>query len=238
MRLNFFCSNDYVKNNFPIYPAKKRLSEFRKQKEWNTSNTKLNDLIQGHVKNCPGIMDIIKAGYIIPAWKDFLVDVKDNKIRIQTIQVEGNNLEITIWNDPSRIINEDDSWCDEVVKLNSPWICKSKALILFKSIAYNKNSFFEVYEGIVDPNTHPGQDIFLKFKREDAQYFIKAGTPLAQIIPFNINTNFELNLEANKKEFKNHIVDDYYKDIQHPKNLIYGWFRKHYMKHSRKIRYE
>jgi len=234
--LNFHCVSYFIKETFPIYPAKKTISEFRKNKKWTDNSNRINDRVNGHVKHCPGIIDIIQSGYIVPAWKDFLVEVKDNKIIIEAM--DNDSLAITVWSLPNHIINEDETWCDVVVKLSSPWFCKSEALILFKNIPYGKNHFFEAYEGVLDTNVHNEQNIFLKFKRKNAKYFIKAGTPLVQIIPLTTNNRFKINLKATKKAILNNNDKKYFKDKYNPRFLIYDYLRKMYIKYSKRIKYD
>jgi len=145
-----------------------------------------------HLYRCPGIFDLFKTGFIVPAWHDI------------TFKTDGENYS---WEVPSKELlklkrNEDiasahsfktigkylprPSWAHpSVLKLNTPWhvIAPKGVKLLITAVPYPDNFHFDALTGILDPAVSTEINIQLNYNVPNGTHRILAGTPLAHIIP-------------------------------------------------------
>lgn len=137
--------------------------------------------------NCPGMVDWMKAGYIIPAWTD--IKIKAN--RAGTIV----KMHDPYPHPPSPMNNAlvkgipaiTDSVKLEVTKLSSPWglFAKNGYSAHVLPALYHSPFFADifVYPGTVDYDKFSTVNFIFTAIRE-CEFEIPAGTPLLQVIPF------------------------------------------------------
>lgn len=138
-------------------------------------------------QNCPGMNDLMKAGYIIPAWDD--IRIKSNRAgTIADMQLK--------YTEPLRPMNEkivagiaplDKDMPLQVYKLNTPWsVTTAKGYSAIVAPALYHSPFLKdiyVYGGINDyEEFHTLNFIFSPLR--DCDVVIPAGTPLLHIIPY------------------------------------------------------
>lgn len=136
---------------------------------------------------CPGMDDLYKAGYIIPAWTD--IKIKANK----TGTVIKFLNEYPIAPQPMSpklvqgIIEVDKNVKFAPTKINSPWciFTKSGYSALVLPATYHSPFLRDlfVYSGIVDYDNFNTINMIFSAVRE-CEIDIPAGTPLLQIIPY------------------------------------------------------
>jgi hypothetical protein len=202
--IEFFSSVKGLAETHPIYPTKnftpnwvkQSRSDFQKQEEKNAP----------HLALCPGINDVQRSGFIVPAWCDFdimsseeglqarfppdLEDVFGGKV----IQVQsGDSLAKFL---PKR------PWSNkDIIKINTPWHIKSKVKLLMIPIPYNDDLSLESTIGILDPDISNVINI-QSYVNGFGVLSIKAGTPLCQLIPISDEEHKLIVRDANKKDIE------------------------------------
>jgi hypothetical protein len=163
---------------------------------------------------CPGMFDLYKAGYIIPAWCD--IHIKANKAGVVTI-LGGTRGRVQF--EQPRFMNE--SFIDgmlepqdgvplKAVHVGAPWsIFTPKNISAWLGPATYHSTFLDdiqVWPGIVDyKNFHTANFIFSP--KRACEVLIKAGDPLIHVIPFlnhEMNASYgpgtEEQIDANKNQ--------------------------------------
>jgi hypothetical protein len=172
------------------------------------------------IKKCIPVFDAITAGYIFVTYHDTWVTKVDGEISF----LPSDDSEIIIhpqkqaYNHPSAptLLNS-----LGFPKFNNPFGIETPPgySCIFKPPAHNPNPWFEILEGIVDTDTYTGPVHFpFKFKNEDFEGLIPAGTPLAQVIPFkreSWNSKFETLDEAGQLP-----------NLQHIKSLFWDRYKR------------
>ena len=176
-----------LKELSPVLPARELLPKW-----W--SDIKFNEKVKlidnypatvGTIKRCPGIIDFLNYGWIIPMWCDLYVNIKKNenisfefsdKIYSASIHAQDQFLNLT----PNHI-REKYNW---VLKLHSPWIVQtSPGYSLYEvNPFYHFNKEFDIATGMTDSDIYFSVNPFLLFKAE-GEFVIKQGTPISIIIP-------------------------------------------------------
>ncbi|NDG31546.1 hypothetical protein EB118_15945 [bacterium] len=140
---------------------------------------------------CPGMYDLAKFGYIIPAWNDFTIKANKAGIFVDTGfplgGVRNVNLNVLKMNADvvDGVFHTDNKL--EVLKFPSPWrIETSKNVSAFIFPAFFHSPFLDdlyVYPGIVDYDTFPTVNFICSAKRS-CEIKVKVGTPLLHVVPF------------------------------------------------------
>lgn len=203
--IEFFSTIDGVCDLFPIVESKKCIPNwmFDARKE-------VVDSRDPNIARCPGIVDIFNIGYVVKAWHDFeisctldkiTVTIPDKKIadlyKSPTIQIqhaEGVSKHI-----PKR------PWSQKsIVKINTPWhVMVPKGLkFIMISMPYSENYTFESCSGIYDPSISSEINIQGYWNVPFGTQTIKAGTPLAQLIPLSSDKFDFVCRDATDKDMK------------------------------------
>lgn len=139
--------------------------------------------------NCPGMMDAMHAGYIIPAWTD--IHIKANKAgTVVVYNKEGNNVppaaEMSTYL-TNNFLNVDNNVKFVVIKITLPWHCfadEGYSIWLTKPLFHAPYlQDLHVYPGIVDCDGLPTMN-FIFSPLKECEIHIPFGAPLLQIIPF------------------------------------------------------
>jgi len=198
---------------YPIVPAKKIEKSWWKLMKLHfevllSPTRKEFKSIKPTIKYCPGIVDFTNYGYIIPAWCDFQFWVDDDGQIEWQVPPAMKNVEclVSIFSsdqvDSCPILGDTSQF---ILKLSSPWFIrapKGTSLIFCKPF-YHYSNDFDVCPGVLDSDIHSQanntSNIFIRFNVRNKVIHIKAGQPLAQIIPFK-RMNWKLkHVEWDKK---------------------------------------
>lgn len=176
--IKFFCKRKEILEKYPIYLAQKRHDDLIEKFQLNEKT----HITQGHEKRCPGIMDIIFYGYIVPSWSDISILVKDNQIA--SIIFADRDTQYSLFA-PKSNINVNSNWCSGHLKITNPWNIKTEknTNVIYDRLPYKNENIFEAATGLYDSSIDHQMHIFLKITNKDGHYMIKAGTPLLQIFP-------------------------------------------------------
>lgn len=136
--------------------------------------------------NCPGMMDMMQAGYIVPAWAD--IHIKANRAGV-VATVANNYEQMTPMNDKliAAQVQPDSDVKPFAMKFPAPWALFAKpgysALVL--PATYHSPFLRDLYvpPGIVDYDTLPTIN-FICMAMRAGEFHIPAGTPLLQVIPY------------------------------------------------------
>ena len=172
----------------PIVPAKNYLPEW-----WKKLNIK-QDVVYletktastGTIKRCPGIMDILNHGWVIPAWCDMAIKVKGREklewdMSDQRFTAHGHHHNQFLDHLPTNI-QQKYFW---VFKPTSPWYVKTSPgySILQLDPFYFFNEYFDSSWGIQDADFYHNLNPLLLIK-QNCNFVIERGTPLAVIYPY------------------------------------------------------
>lgn len=182
MNITFFSSIDGVADAYPITPASAHIPAWVHQvrAELKSSPDKRGMTLA----RCPGIMDLMRTGYIVTAPYDMDIEVNNDVIAYVNpvmeeilgkppVQVQGDiavHLPKRPWSNAN------------ILKINTPWHIKASCKFLMIPITYTDNFGFEANIGILDPSV--SSEINIQGYINGAGVLqIKAGDPLCQLIP-------------------------------------------------------
>lgn len=187
MKIEFYSTIPAVKEMFPITESKKSIPEWVSL----AKSDYMEDKEAQNIFRCPGIMDLFATGFTVYAWHDIEIgtakdghlsaysptaDMED-MLGYPSIQVQGGDsiakrLPKRPWSHP------------DILKINTPWHIVAPKGIKFMiiPITYTDKLQFEANIGILDPSVSNEINI-----QGYVQAFgtLKAGTPIAQIVPLS-----------------------------------------------------
>ena len=189
----FFTQFKELEETLPPVPA----SEF--WPEWFQQQKPKNDHDQhawATVRSCPGILDMLNMGYIIPLWCDYkLTKVKltvGEEIQFQTPQnlnQNGRPLFSAATHPHEQIDNypfKENQWKGSL-KFQMPWEIKTDPgySCLITAPFYHRQHNLEVLTGSVDTDYYHEMHVNTFFdSKVDEEILFERGTPLCQIIPY------------------------------------------------------
>lgn len=172
---------NFAKEFSPIVPAKNLLPTW--WKDTPSSSFSWEDRTEKNtVKSCPGIINTLTTGLILPLWSD--------------LALQYNNSDY-VYNFSDRVSSLDfhpeiqtpgyykDYWH---LKIISPWLLETSVKLLFTQPTYLQEApypFISPY-GIVSPVrnlTGTGVFLFIRKEEQHTRLMLKQGLPLAHIIP-------------------------------------------------------
>lgn len=202
-KITFFSSINGVADAFPIQPARnfkfKWVEKVREDYKSHVEKSKREKV--NHLARCPGINEIMTSGYIIPMPWDI------------TIETDGDLLNFG-WSMPTKDIQDifdspiisahhpngvakglpvKANSMESIIKLNTPWhaIVPDNLKFLMIPIPYPDSYEFENVPGILDVSISSEINFQLRWNVIEGIHTIKAGTPMAQLIPIT-EENLEL----------------------------------------------
>lgn len=160
--------------------------------------------------NCPGMDDLYKSGYIIPAWTD--IKIKANKAG--TIVKLHNEYPLPPQPMSPKlvqgIIEIDKNVKFAPMKINSPWgIFTKSGYSAFVLPATYHSPFLKdlfIYSGIVDYDNFSTINMIFCALRE-CEIEIPAGTPLLQIIPYKREVITGEVTNPNQRDINRHMFE-------------------------------
>lgn len=193
-----FTRYEDILKDFPLSNASEFIPEWWK----NTPKSELvDDLYESPtLRTCSGVLDLFKKGLIMPLWTDIAVAVKDGEYRWQCAD---RNTELSIH--PSYQWNKfADSEKFGHLKLNSQWVIKTKEnidwMFLEPTWHLGMDKKYTITQGIINAH-YVGMPINTQIMVDisaDTKFMLKAGQPIAHIIP----------LSDKKIKVVRHVVDD------------------------------
>lgn len=230
----FDLGEDHYLDMFKPVPAVEMLPEWFKR----LSNDKSQCGHDHHTmtaKTCRGLFDVMASGYIIRWPFDVRIE-KDENGRLYCYKARSGDSSdfqphphFQIEGYPDLLL---ESQRDGVQKLSGPYrfVTPEGTSILMKQPSYMPDLKTEVMEGIIDTDKFYGpMNVLFMIKKinTDRKVIIKAGTPLAQVIPF-VRGEWKLTygkVDKNKKEVFEDLANNIDRFYQR-----YHWDRKVFKK--------
>lgn len=180
-KVTFFTQIEGLKESAPIQPAISHIPS------WFRKIPPSTDIFSSTIKQCPGFVDFMKRGYVVPLWCDLYINVKKTNegIHYQWKTPDKDFLFEAHTNDQFlEHIPNDDKYL-MVLKADCPWkVITDAGYSLYQlPMTYEYNEYFDVLPGIIHSDVYHtiNQQICLK---KEGEFVIKKGTPLAMYVPF------------------------------------------------------
>ncbi len=223
-KIRFFTTINGVQDAYPIIHASEyrpawiasaRESYFKRKEEAESVGDKFS-----HVYRCPGIFDIMNKGFILSMPWDVQIETngdgqsfawsipsKDLNTILKSKIVDGHMAHMVAEPLPEKI-----GALKSIVKFNSPWhvVAPPGVKFIIIPIPYPDQQVFEHVTGILDPGISTELNPQGYWKLLNGKYFLKAGTPVMQMIPL---TDEEFDIEvgfANEKEIEWTVKRNYF----------------------------
>lgn len=154
------------------------------------------------VRRCPGLLDYLGLGYMLPVWGDV------------TIRSTGELVNSVVHSPASGIgsfapsqtpgMPKRQGASEFTLKFSSPWAMVTppgwSTLIL--PWEFDRDSRFDVVPGVVDTDVYHQVSVIARWNaNDDTEQVVKAGTPLAHLIPFqrtDLDTEFITDVELHR----------------------------------------
>lgn len=163
---------------FPIVKSGEMLPSWFKDLP---ATTNYQGVDRGTMKMCPGVTEYFKSGFILPAWRDFKIEVNSGIPNVYP----GEEVDL---HNPVQWGKGLEGYAH--VKLVSPWRIKEKtgAKFLFTNVFWHKNRHqFFVPNGIVEYKYQCTTNVNMVVSKNiyPNEFIINAGDPLVQCIPIS-----------------------------------------------------
>ena len=200
-KIEFYSTVPGVPDFFPIVKAKEAIPAWAKAARNSYVKKKKQSMGRmNHIYQCPGIFDLFNQGYIVPMWHDVIIRTNGDEESFEWT-VPTSDLSDSM--EPNLLENQSNGvgsvlpmkpWSlRTLVKVNTPWhvVAPRGVKLLVLPIAYPDSFEFESSIGILNPGISNEINIQLYYNVHKGDVLIKAGTPLAHIIPLS-ESNFDL----------------------------------------------
>lgn len=209
MKVRFNTTVEALKEIAPIQPAIKFIPEWFKKMPLQYME-KLTNIGQGigasmsSTRNCPGIVEYFKQGYVVPLWSDLLIDIsrKNNELKYAW-EFADSDYQLTE-HFHNQFLDYAPRYAQEkihmIFKLINPWTIKlPKGYFIYQlPMHYHYDSNFHVLPGIIPGDSYSELNPQLCITKE-GQFIIERGTPIAHYVPVK-RENFTLDVTYNNKE--------------------------------------
>ena len=192
MKIEFFSTVAGVAQAFPITLAKDTLPGWVADARSDYLQT---NRAQSHLYKCPGIFDLLTTGYIVHAWHDIQIDTNTSEMTAYAPTEDIENLlgeaplQVQSGNGLSKYLPKRPWSHRDILKINTPWhVLSPKGVkLIMLPLPYTNNFLFEACSGILDPGVASEINI-QAYCNTSGIVTIKAGTPLAQLVPMTEQT--------------------------------------------------
>lgn len=212
MKVEFFSTVDGLAEACPILDAKnyRPLWMNRAREDYKRKIQSAEGRLD-HIYQCPGIFDLAKTGYIITMWHDVLIETNggsDYKWTIPTSDVielsEGKDIIGRQATGVETLMPVKPWTVGPLLKINTPWHVVAPKGVKFLMIPFPYPDSFEIESsiGILDPAVSSEINIQAYCNVQSGKFMLKAGQPLAQLVPLTEKT-LELEVRnATEKDLK------------------------------------
>jgi hypothetical protein len=199
MKIEFFSSIDGVADSTPILEAKEYQQPWfnESKKDYIKQLDFANGGTFAHVYRCPGIFDLYKTGFFITAWCDIKIETNGDPNYYKWTLPNVNLIELMDESEKSPIVEEHSfdgvakhlpippNTLRSIIKINTPWHIMAPKGVKFMMlpVPYSNDFTFTQSIGILDPSVSSSINCQLYWHKLNGEHTIKAGTPLAYIVP-------------------------------------------------------
>ena len=227
INVNCYCRNQQVTKLFPIIKASrvlpKWLKELKSEKEkCSKTNIKSSSVNKKTIRSCSGVRELFNNSYMQRLWSDLEIYIDVNQKYMSWYFADGET-EIVIHETSQRgdFLSAENY---TVLKVISPWFIETKKSInwsIVPPVYHDQKQIDSVHTlpGLLNFKYQHSPHIFIAVKNMTGSYFIKAGTPLAYMIP---QTEKSIKLNNIYDENKCKQLDD----MQRPFAFEKSYFKK------------
>jgi len=178
IHLDCFTYQESVRDLFPIQYARKCLPDWYKKLP---TTVKYQGPQRGTMKTCPGIADLFRKGFVIPAHREFYVEVVNGVPNTEPAG-EAENHEPSQWGSALKDYGH--------VKIIMPWRIKEKTGVQFvwtQPFWQNDSAKYIVPTGLVEYKYQHTTNVnaLVPKKLFPNSFTIDAGEPLAHVMPMS-----------------------------------------------------
>lgn len=203
-KITFWTTVNGLEKVVPVVPAKKYIPEWFKKIPPGIPAQGGSLEIHSTVKRCPGFIDFVSKGYVVPLWTDLYVRVsKDGSVDWE-IPTGHFNFEFHSHEQFLKYLPEDaNPDIKAIMKPICPWHAKTSPgynLLQFPMF-YEFNDIFTVLPGVYESDRYYEINQQLCFLKE-GEHLLKRGTPLALYVPYK-REEFDFEVKVEDEELKN-----------------------------------
>lgn len=194
-KLEFFSSVPGLAETFPIKPSKEVIPKWAYAAKADYIKTK--DRHEIHIFKCPGIFEMYTTGFIVNSWHDIDIETDGERFRMT---IPDAKLETLLGKEAiqeqthsgiAKFLPKRPWSCKSILKINTPWhvLAPKGVKLLMIPIPYSDYHDFESCIGILDPALSTEINVQGYWNNlSPGKHYIRAGTPLAQLIPITEKT--------------------------------------------------
>jgi len=193
-KIEFFSYVQGVASACPVLPAKSNLPSWVNQARQDFKvQAVATDKKFTHLYRCPGVFEILGEGYLITLPWDIIIETRgdDWDFKWTVPDAELTNLmggEIQLaqsHKDNAKWLPTPPGALKTIVKLATPWHVRvpKDVKLMILPLSYSDTHEFEQVPGILDPGISSEINFLLRWYVRNGSYKIKAGTPIAHVIP-------------------------------------------------------
>ena len=191
--IEFFNSEPSVCDTYPIIESKDlKLDWVREAKKDFQERAKKGEAgvpAFQHLSRCPGVFDLFKYGYIVPLSKDISIIPKRKgfEFKFSTRKLDDfvNSFGFGIEGQSTELLAKPPWSADFMIKINTGWhvVAPKGVKFLILPIAFPDTFDFTGTTGILNPALSTEINPQLYWNTTEPETIIRAGTPLAHLIP-------------------------------------------------------
>lgn len=186
-RVTFVTKTNGVIENYPIRSAGKHMPEWLRRAPLETPEITKGGFHQRTIKACPGVIEYVSEGYVIPAWTDIELtrEIGENGSENSGWTAAWEDQQVTYFGAEMMADAPSEPWSPYVVKLVAPWqiVTEPGYVTMWLPLFYEYEKRFTVLPGLMDTNLMHQTNILLHIN-QPGRLVIQAGEPLCQLVVF------------------------------------------------------
>jgi hypothetical protein len=225
-KIKFYCDLPEVMEKYPIIEArnynfnwiKKSLQHFKNVSKDRSDYEQITSVVK-----CPGVLPIMKEGYIVQSWFDITIKSEFDQNRFEFFIPQGlfsylkdrnYDKKLISWfsgEEPAHAIPMPEESLQSLIKITMPWsvsIPKGYKLI-FMPVPYPESCNFTAVHGILKEGDFYHINAIIKVNVRNCEFKIPAGTPLFQLIPIK-DEKVDIEMMHSTKEIKEKEIKNKY----------------------------
>jgi hypothetical protein len=199
MKIEFFSSIDGVAESTPILEAKDFQQAWFSQsrEDYIKRLNEANGTTISHAYRCPGIFDLYKNGFFVTAWCDIIIETNGDpnyykwtlpNITLAEMMDKAEDAPIVqdhSFDGVAKHIPIPPNTLRSIIKINTPWhiVAPKGVKFMMLPVPYSDDFTFTQSMGILDPSISDAINLQLYWHKLNGSHMIKAGTPLAYLVP-------------------------------------------------------
>lgn len=140
------------------------------------------------VKSCPGIVDYMTGGYVLPLWADYSITMDDDGLTWVSHQDDWP----IVMPDPAQYseMPKDDEHFSLALKFQSPWYIKTPPGYSMRMLplTYHFDQQWAVMPGVIHTDVYHESHVLVQFHFRKGQVVLPQGMPFAHLVPFRRET--------------------------------------------------